>query len=421
MLLADLRQLPVSHDISNFLVKSQVIFLICGKIRLNDPLFSLIWRIMNVSIYLDYNATAPIRDSVIDTVAETMRVVGNPSSVHSEGRKARAIVENARVKVAALVGARPRDVTFCSGGTEASNAVICGAGCASIIISAVEHDSGLAASENIDVPTYKVPVDSDGTVNLDSLKDILVAAEEPALVSVMLVNNETGVIQPVAEIASLAKEFNAKVHTDAVQAAGKLQLDFNTLGVDYLTLSSHKIGGPQGVGAIITAPTAPLKPLIKGGGQELGRRSGTENVAGIAGFGVAAIEAMEEQADNARIEALRDRFEKAVKDHGGEDVIIAGADGPRVANTSCVAMPGVRGETQTMHFDLQGICLSSGSACSSGKVKVSHVLSAMGYDDSVASASIRVSLGRTSKTEDIDALIAAWIELYERTAQRAVD
>lgn len=362
---------------------------------------------------MDYNATAPIRDDVIKTVATVMADVGNPSSVHAAGRHARRQVEEARSKIAALAGSRARDVTFCSGGTEASNAVISGAGAASIIISAVEHDCGLAAAERAGVPVFSLPVDTNGLVDLGTLKALLEKAPAPALVSVMLANNETGVIAPVADVARLAKEFGARVHTDAVQAAGKMLIDFNTLGVDYLTLSSHKIGGPQGVGAIVTAPTAPLAPLITGGGQELGRRSGTENVAGIAGFGVAALEALSDLADADRIAELRDRFEGAVCEIADNAVII-GTDAPRTANTSCIAMPGVKGETQVMHFDLNGICLSSGSACSSGKVKVSHVLSAMGYADDVANASIRVSLGRLSEPAHVDRLIDAWKSLYDR-------
>lgn len=368
---------------------------------------------------MDYNATAPIRSSVIEMVAAAMQTVGNPSSVHTAGRSARRMVEDARTKVAALAGCRSRDVTFCSGGTEASNAVIRGSGAASTIVSAIEHDCGFAAAKLAGVPSYTLGVSTNGLVDLEQLRRLLAEVPAPALVSVMLANNETGALQPVREIADIAHEFGARVHTDAVQAAGKISLDFSALGADYLTLSSHKIGGPQGVGAVITAPTAPLAPLIAGGGQELGRRSGTENVAGIAGFGVAAIEAMDDLADSKRIEAMRDRFEAAVSDHANT-VHFIGREAPRTANTSCVAMPGVKGETQVMHFDLNGICLSSGSACSSGKVKVSHVLSAMGYDDETADASIRVSLGRLSTDSDIDRLIAAWKSLYDRTVGRAV-
>ncbi len=372
---------------------------------------------MREAIYLDYNATAPIRTGVIDSMAAAMQSVGNPSSVHSAGRKARKLVEEARSKVAALVGSRVRDVTFCSGGTEANNAVIRGSGAASVIVSAIEHDCSLAAAKLSGAPEFVLPVTPAGVADLGALEAILAEAPKPALVSIMLANNETGVIQPVKEIADIAKAAGAWVHTDAVQAAGKIDIDFNGLGVDYLTLSSHKLGGPQGVGAIVTSPRAPLAPLVAGGGQELGRRSGTENVAGIAGFGEAAIEAMAELGMTSDLAAKRDRFEQAVSEMSNEAILI-GAGSPRTANTSCVAMPGVKGETQVMHFDLNGICVSSGSACSSGKVKVSHVLSAMGYADDVAEASIRVSLGRLTTDDEIDALIKAWRSLYERAASR---
>lgn len=366
---------------------------------------------------MDYNATAPIKASVIEAVAKAMKTAGNPSSVHTAGRAARQIVETARQNIAALVGSRTRDVTFCSGGTEASNAVIRGCGAASIIIAKTEHDCGLAAAKLAGIPVHYVDVGKDGLLDMTSLQAALDDAPKPALVSVMLVNNETGVIQPIAEISVLAHEYGALVHTDAVQAAGKLLFDFKELGADYLTLSAHKIGGPQGVGAIITTPTAPLKPLIAGGGQELGRRSGTENVAGIAGFGVAAIEALTEVSKYNKLALLRDRFELAVSRHANS-AVIAASDAPRVGSTSCVIMPNVRGETQVMHFDLNGISVSSGSACSSGKVKVSHVLSAMGYSDEEAACSLRVSLGLDTSEADIDRLIKAWTQLYDRTTAK---
>ena len=364
---------------------------------------------------MDYNATAPIRPTVVQAVAEAMSVVGNPSSVHTAGRSARAQVEAARQNVAALVGGRTRDVTFCSGGTEASNAVLRGCGAASIVIAATEHDCGLAAAALSGVPVYTVNVDANGLLDLGDFEAKLATAEKPALVSVMLVNNETGVIQPVQQIAEIAKQHGARVHTDAVQAAGKLMLDFNELRVDYLTLSAHKLGGPQGVGAIVTAPTAPLKPLVAGGGQELGRRSGTENVAGVVGFGVAALEALTEIAAYQRVADLRDAFEHAITDCA-RDIQIAGQGAPRSPTTTCVVMPGVRGETQVMHFDLNGICVSSGSACSSGKVKVSHVLSAMGVSEEDAACSLRISLGLNATKDDVKRLVDTWTSLYTRTA-----
>jgi len=372
---------------------------------------------MKTPIYLDYNATCPIRPAVIYAVAEAMREVGNPSSVHAAGRGARTVVEKARVQVAALVNSRPRDVVFCGGGTEANNTVLRGAGAASLIISAIEHESTQAAAEQAGVPVFTIPVNAHGVILLDELESLLAEAPKPALVSVMLVNNETGVIQPVADAAKLAHEAGGRIHTDAVQGAGKLTLDRQALDADYMTLSAHKIGGPQGVGAIVLAPTAPLKAMLVGGGQELSRRSGTENVAGIAGFGVAAIEAMGGLANTQHIAAMRTRLEAGIIAHAN-DVVIVGAGADRNANTSCIAMPGVKGETQVMHFDRAGICVSSGSACSSGKVKVSHVLNAMGYEDAVAESSIRVSLGYGTQDADIDAFLTAWQAIYNRTRGR---
>jgi len=372
---------------------------------------------MKSMIYLDYNATAPIRENVIAAAANAMAAVGNPSSVHGMGRAARARVEEARTQVAALAGARARDVVFCASGTEASNMVIRGAGAKSLILSPIEHDCVRAAAKESGLPVSELKVNAQGLVDLEGLKAKLEAAPKPALVSVMLANNEMGVIQPVAEIAALAHEYGALVHTDAVQAAGKLMLDRKALGVDYLTLSAHKIGGPQGVGAVVLAPTAPLKALIPGGGQELSRRSGTENVAGIVGFGIAALECMADIGRMGEIAALRDHIEREIKAYGN-DVVIVGEGATRLPNTTCVAMPGVKGETQVMHFDLNGICVSSGSACSSGKVKVSHVLTAMGYAPEVAEASIRISLGYRTTGEDVEAFLKAWKSLYDRIRAR---
>lgn len=372
---------------------------------------------MKNAIYMDYNATSPIRASVIEKVSTTMAEVGNPSSVHSAGRKARSVVEEARAKLAALTGARPRDVMFCSGGTEAANSVIFGSGCKSLIVSQIEHDCVLAAAKRVDHPVFKVPVDRSGVVCLDELENALAQAPAPALVSIMYANNEMGAVQPISHIVELAKKYGARVHSDAVQAAGKIPIDVKFLGTDYLTLSAHKLGGPQGVGAVILAPTAPFQPLVTGGGQELGRRSGTENVAGIAGFGEAAFEALAGLENSERLGALRDKLEQELRAYSN-DVVIVGEGTARLSNTSCLALPGVKGETQVMHFDLAGICVSSGSACSSGKVKVSHVLDAMGYTQDVAEASIRVSLGYETTEAHIEAFVSAWKKLYDRTSRR---
>ncbi|MFC3050959.1 cysteine desulfurase family protein [Kordiimonas pumila] len=369
---------------------------------------------MKYKHYLDYNATSPIRTSVIEKVASTMAVVGNPSSVHAAGRGARAEVEEARSKIAALVGARPRDIVFTASGTEANNTVIMGSGAASLVVSSIEHDSTLAAVRKSGLPVHMIKTSKTGVVDLISLEQNLKIALRPALVSVMLANNETGVLQPISEIAEIVQKYGARLHTDAIQGAGKVPIDQTSLGADYITLSGHKIGGPQGVAAIVLKPTAPLMPLVVGGGQELGRRSGTENVAGIAGFGVAAIDALVGLADMMRLQQLRDTLERKIIAISGESSVAA-LSSERLPNTSCLLMPGVKGETQVMHFDLASICVSSGSACSSGKVKVSHVLSAMGYDDTTATSSIRVSLGYQTSNDDIVAFANAWHTIYNRT------
>ena len=372
---------------------------------------------MKTQTYLDYNATCPIRPSVVDAVTDAMAVSGNPSSVHRAGRAARALVENSRVKVASLVGARTRDVMFCGGGTEAANTVILGAPVKSLIISPTEHDCVRAAVTSSVLPVQWLSVDRRGVICLKSLEKLLVEAAKPALISVMAANNETGTLQPVTEICKLANHYGALVHTDAVQMAGKMSIDVTRFGTDYLTLSAHKIGGPQGVGAVVLAPSAGLKPLLVGGGQEIGRRSGTENVAGIAGFGAAALDALSSLSKMTEIQALRDDMEARLKDYAKE-LVIVGEGAQRLGNTSCLAIPDLPGETQVMHFDLAGICVSSGSACSSGKVKLSHVLGAMGLPENIASSSIRVSLGYGTTPDHIDTFIAAWKVLYDRTKKR---
>ncbi|MFQ5984061.1 MAG: cysteine desulfurase family protein [Alphaproteobacteria bacterium] len=363
--------------------------------------------------YLDYNATVPVKPAVTEAVAAALERVGNPSSVHSFGRLARRAVEDARGRVAALVGAQPRQVVFTSGGTEANNLALEGSGRARRLVSAVEHVSVLeAAAEAI-----QLPVDDDGVVDLEALARELARDETPALVSVMLANNETGVIEPVAEVAALAHADGALVHCDAVQAAGKVPVNMAALGIDLLTLSAHKLGGPQGAGALVVGDDVPLAPMLLGGGQEIGRRAGTENAPALVGFGVAAELAAVDVADGARLTHLRDRLERRLSAVApGTRVFAAGVR--RLPNTSCFTMPGVKSETQVMALDLAGVAVSAGAACSSGKVAPSHVLGAMGVPSAEAETAIRVSLGWQTSADDIDRLIEAWSALYARAGER---
>lgn len=350
------------------------------------------------STYLDHNATSPIRPVALDAVVEALQAGGNPSSVHRPGRAARARLDRARRQVAALVGALPGEVVFTSGGTEANNLALRGR--SRVLVSAIEHESVLKAVADAE----RIPVDGNGLIDLAALERML--ADGPALVSVMLANNETGVIQPIAEVVRLARAAGALVHCDAVQAAGKVPVDLHGLGVDYLSVSAHKLGGPGGVGALVVRDGAPLATDRVGGGQESYRRAGTENVAGIAGFGAAA----EASHDGLDVSALRDRIEASMPGK------VYGASAPRLPNTTCISMPGVKAETQVMALDLAGVAVSAGSACSSGKVARSAVLTAMGVDPAEAETAIRISCGWNTVFEDIERLIAAWQGLYIRVS-----
>jgi cysteine desulfurase len=360
-------------------------------------------------VYLDYNATAPVRASVADAMLRALVAPGNASSVHGFGRAARQLVEEARERVAALVGAAPDGVVFTSGGTEANIAALAGFPGRRILASAIEHASVLGAKVDA-----TIPVDRRGVVDLEALERLLAEDERPALVAVMLANNETGVIQPLREVAAVARGYRAVVHGDAVQAAGKIDVNIAALGIDTLSLSAHKLGGPQGVGALVLAdPAADMAPLLMGGGQERRRRAGTENVPGIVGFGVAAGEALVGLADGARLGRLRDRLEsEAAARVAG--LTVFGAQAERVPNTSCLGVAGVSAQTLLMALDLAGIAVSSGAACSSGKVAPSHVLTAMGVE--VASA-IRVSLGWASAEADVERFVDAFAEVCGRLAR----
>ena len=369
----------------------------------------------DTDVYLDYNATAPARAEVIDAMASALRLgATNPSSVYGPGRRARKLVEAARAQVAALAGTDADRVVFTSGGTEANNMVLSGSGRKRLLVSAIEHAAVLRTALVRAADCEVVPVDADGRIDLARLEQLLAEDDAPALVSVMAANNETGVLQPVAEAARIAHEHGALMHSDAVQAAGKIDIDFDAWDVDFLTLSAHKIGGPQGIGAAICRTPEDLRPMLLGGGQERGRRAGTENVAGIVGFGVAAELALAEReaaADHTR--QLRDRLEARLKDAVPHMKIYSEA-AARLPNTSCFTMPGVRNDTQVMAFDLAKFSVSAGSACSAGKVEPSHVLEAMGAEEADAIAAIRVSLGGETRADEVEAFGDAWLELWER-------
>lgn len=372
------------------------------------------------SIYLDYNATAPVRPEVLELVATVMGTVGNASSVHAAGRLARKRVDDARAHVAALVGAHSDNVIFTSGGTEADNLALSGFGDRRLVVSAVEHGAVLAPALLSAADTAVVPVDAAGLIDLAALERLLAEEGRPATVSIMLANNETGAIEPVRAVVDLARRHGALVHTDAVQAAGKIPLDIDELGVDFLSLSAHKLGGPQGVGALVLREDREVRAQVVGGGQERGRRSGTENVAGIAGFGEAARLALEGLSHYAGLAALRDDIERRTGEIAPARHVHA-AEVPRLPNTSCLSMPGVKSETQVMMFDLAGIAISAGSACSSGKVSASHVLDAMAVPEDEALTAVRVSLGWASTAADAERFVETWADIYRRCGQHAVD
>jgi len=356
--------------------------------------------------YLDHNAGAPLSPAARAAMAAALDVVGNPSSVHGPGRAARRIVEDARARVAALLGVPPARVVFTSGGTEAANLALSYPG-RRVIVSAVEHDCVRAAAPGAEA----VPVDGEGRVDAAALDAMLAAGPRPALVAVMAVNNETGVVQPLEAVRDACRRHAALLFVDAVQAAGRLPLA--GMG-DLVAVSAHKIGGPAGVGALAVPDDAP-PPLIRGGGQEGRRRAGTENLVGVAGFGAAAGEAAAGLPDHAE---LRDALETALRATAPEAVVF-GAGAPRVGNTSCIGLPGVPGETQVMALDLAGVAVSSGSACSSGKVQPSRVLAAMGVPPDLARCAVRVSFGRGNGPADVERFLAAWTALRARARARS--
>ncbi len=373
------------------------------------------------SVYLDYNATAPIRAEAAQAVARALSIGGNPSSVHGAGRKARAAVELARIQVAALVGAPDEAVTFTSGGTEANALAIESAFATGVrrpLIGLAEHASVM---ENALAGGHVVegwPVTADGVADLDWLAGRLkrwTKDDGPVFAALSLANNETGVIQPVAEAAALIHEAGGRLHVDAVQAAGKIAVDMGELDADTLALSAHKLGGPQGVGALVAGPGAMVARRVHGGGQERGRRAGTENVGGIAGFGAAASAAERGLAHHAVQAAWRDAAQGRLMQHA--NITVFGVAAKRLPSVLCFATPGFDAERQVMALDLDGVMVSAGAACSSGKVTPSHVLSAMGYEK-LAGQAIRVSGGWATTEDDWRRFAEVWLAVYGRISAR---
>ncbi|MGA2996537.1 cysteine desulfurase family protein [Bradyrhizobium sp.] len=372
---------------------------------------------MGNRVYFDWNATTPLRDEARRAVSDALYLPGNASSVHAEGREARKWIENARAAVAKAVGTVPLNVVFTSGGTEANALALApnlrrdaGPAVERLVVSAIEHASVLSGGRFLPNQMEKVRVTPAGVVELDHLRELL-RDRPPALVSVMLANNETGAIQPIAEVAEIVHAAAGLLHVDAIQAFGKIALDMAKTGADLLTLSAHKIGGPKGVGALVLSEgVSGLEPLLRGGGQELSRRAGTENVAGIAAFGAAAAAAMAAlPAEGGRLGTLQERLEHGLR--MTPDVIVFSDSVERLPNTTLFTVSGLKAETAVIGFDLAGIAVSSGSACSSGKVQPSHVLEAMGFEPDIARGAVRLSMGWSTRDADVDRCLEAWRKL----------
>lgn len=379
-------------------------------------------------VYLDYNATAPLRPEARAAMLAALDAPGNALSVHAQGRAARALVEKARRQIATAVGAQVDDVIFTSGGTEANTLALRGALQAAsaageritrLIVSAIEHDSiratAAACEETIaGLRVLTAPVTRTGALDLTAFKRLIDEGKGRALVSLMAANNETGVIQPIAEAAAIAKTHHALVHCDAVQAFGKTPVNVAEFGADYVSLSAHKVGGSQGVGALVVRQGAPLAPQLLGGGQEFGRRAGTHNVAGIAAFGATAEAATHSFATAAARTELERRLKAA-----DTDAVIFGESENRLANTICIAAAAVPSENMVIALDLDGFAISAGAACSSGKVTQSRVLTAMGVAPQLAASAIRVSFGWNTQEQELSAFADAWTRIVKRAQARA--
>lgn len=367
---------------------------------------------MSNTIYLDYNSTAPMKGEVKKAVTNAFDIMGNPSSIHSFGRQARSAIEKAREQVASFVNARSTNVIFTGSATEANNTILNGLPKVSkILISAAEHLS----VKNAHPDAVEVSITENGLIDLDDLKEKLSGTDHtnPALFSVHAVNSETGVIQPIREIAKIVHEHGGYLHTDAVQAAGRIEIDYLDWGTDFMTLSAHKMAGPIGAGAIIAADLTPFEPFIKGGGQEKRRRAGTENIPAIVGFGVACDLAKRDlETYKKTLLGYQVLLEDEVRKINPQAIIVS-KTAPRVVNTSNIISPNINAQQQIMFLDLEDICISSGSACSSGSVTLSHVLKAMGYSDELSACSIRVSTGWNTTEDEIHKFLFAYKKMLD--------
>lgn len=370
-------------------------------------------------VYLDHNASTTVRPSVIALMSDVLAENGNPSSVHAHGQAARARVETARRQVGKALCARPEDVIFTGCGTEALNLAITSAitagGVERLLVSSIEHEAVAETARASGLTVEEIPVDATGIVKLDLLAEAL-SRPGKVLAGLMLANNEIGTIQPVTEAGALVREAGGLFLVDAIQAAGKIPVDFAAIGADYMAISAHKFGGPQGVGALLAACNAPMSRHNHGGGQEMGRRAGTLNAAGIAGLGLALEEAVAELDSFAGLADWRDEMQAAIK-KAAPNVQVLGEGAPCLPNTLALAVPGWRGETQVMALDLENISISAGSACSSGKAKASKMGTALDLPDDRSDGVVRISLGWSSNRADVDALITAWTEAYERASK----
>lgn len=360
--------------------------------------------------YLDHNATTPIKPAVLKFFIEALEETGNPSSIHKAGRESRRRIEAARARIESFVGAGARAVTvFTSGATEANNLALRGTGAERVLVSAIEHPSIL----NLPIEKEIIPVLPSGLIDLDALGRFLEKTDRSTLVSIMYVNNETGVVQPLEQIASVTRRHSVLLHVDAVQAAGRLPIDMQAQKIDYLSLSGHKMGGPTGVGCLVAANCAPLSPLLFGGKQEKALRAGTENTPAISAFGLAAELAAQDRGAYQKLGVLRDKIENKIKSIDSK-IHVFGEDAPRVPNTLLFARPGLSAETMLIGLDLEGVCVGNGSACSSGTVQPSHVLQSMGASAEEIASTLRISLGWTTTENEVDSFLTTWEKLHAR-------